>query len=92
MVSEVSWYIGVGSAIISTLGALNIFFIVRLVKKIEMSAETIIGLRVKVDSLSEKILAIGGLHDRMMQVEKDMAILQYVAKRHHPETLCDHNA
>lgn len=92
MINDFAWYIGVGSAIISTLGALNIFFIVRLVKKIELSAETIISLRGKVDSLSEKIIMMGGIHDRMIQVEKDLAVLQYVAKRHHPETMCDHSS
>lgn len=85
--SELSQYIGTALAVVLVLGTMNVFFIMRLVNKIEDSSDTIIDLKSKLQNMVDRLECVPKLHMRMSSLERDIAVLQVVAKHHHPETM-----
>lgn len=78
---EPSWYLGVAIGLISMLGVLNIFFITRLVKKLETSSDSVKELQSDVKHLSEKISMLSDVFFRLAQLEKDMALIKFALER-----------
>lgn len=77
MVTEASQYIGIAIGLVSMLGVLNVFFIVRLVKKLDSSSDNVKELQIEVKHLAEKISALGNIYDRIAKIEKQIALIQY---------------
>lgn len=84
--TEAQQYIGIGFGVISLLGFLNVWFIIRLVEKIDFSADAVKELKGEIKRFSDKISEIKELFDRVDELEKDVLILKHVAKTHHPES------
>lgn len=82
---ETAQYLGIGIGLVLMLGTLNVFFITRLVKKLDYSADAVKDLQGELKHLSEKISEIKDLCNRIDKLEKDVVILQYVAHKYHPE-------
>lgn len=85
--SELAWYFGAGIGLFFIQGTINIFFIVRVFKKVDASTEGIIALQKDILHLSEKVSEVKNLQDRLTFAEKEIAVLQHVARCHHPETM-----
>lgn len=67
---------------ISILGTLNAFFISRLVKKIEFSAVSITEFKRDLFHIQEKINELSNFHLRLSVMEKNIAVFEYVLKKH----------
>lgn len=78
---EPSWYLGVAIGLITMLGVLNIFFITRLVRKLETSSDSVRDLQSEVKHLSEKISMLSDVFSRLARLEKDMALIQFVMEK-----------
>lgn len=78
IMNEYGWQILV--SIITMMGSANAFFIVRLIKKIEESAEASKEVKKDLSHLSEKVKELTDLSARMFILEKQLAVLEYVVK------------
>lgn len=65
-------------AVVTTLGSLNAYFIQRLVKKIDESAENVREFKIQLSHVNEKVSQIADLYTRLNVLEKQLAVLEYV--------------
>lgn len=69
-----------GMGLISILLAANAFFIVRLVKTIDKSNERSENLEKQMASVMEKVAQLPDLYLRIVTLEKQVAVFEYVMK------------
>lgn len=67
----------VSFGVLSVLASINVFFISRLIKKIDDSAERVNDLKKDMQFLSEKVSQLSDMSGRIIELEKRFAILDY---------------
>lgn len=67
-------------ASISVLGSINAYFISRLIRKIDESAEIVKDFKKELAVLNEKINSLSDVQHRLVILEKQIAVFEYVIK------------
>lgn len=64
--------------IVSTLGMANIYFIIRLIKKIDDTSVVVSESSKQMAILTEKVQTLSDMQHRLTAIEKQVAIFEYV--------------
>lgn len=73
------------SGSIVVMGSINVFFVQRLVRKIEESSENIREFKRDLAHLTEKVNQISDINHRLNVLEKQLAVFEYVVMSKQPQ-------
>ena len=72
------WELGIG--MVTVLGGINAFFVAKLIGKIDDNATIVQESSKQLAILSEKVQGLSDIHNRVITLEKSVAVLEYVIK------------